>query len=515
MGATPSKPVQEHQVSEKQRELETATSLLRSLQIRDSNGSSSSSSSQRGKYGPATADVSFDGLKEWQENFENSARFQLSSTLLSKQDWTIALAGRERVTEDLHIYNTKISTEGTPITSQMSSGRCWLFATTNVIRIGLKKKYNLDDFQLSQSYLFFYDHVEKSNYYLETMIELVDEPLDSRVIQFLSTAPENDGGQWDMASNLIEKYGLVPQSVYPESFNSSNSSKVDSLLTTKLREYTLELRRLYASFLSSYTTQGLSCAEAKALAVKGLRKRKSEQMDEVYRILCITCGSPKKVEEFTWEYYDKNGKFHSIKATPLSFYKEQCDFFSAKDSLSLIDDPRNEYGKLYTVKHLGNVWDGERVSYVNSGVEKMKQVAIALLKADQPVWFGCDVGQSSERTLGLMDHKLFDLSNAFGTTKGMTKSERLQMGDSAMTHAMTITAVHLDKDGRPVRWRVENSWGPTPGEKGYFMMTDGWFDEFVYQIVAHKSFVPKELRRVWENKDAVELPPWDPLGALA
>ncbi|KAI5474493.1 hypothetical protein MNV49_003216 [Pseudohyphozyma bogoriensis] len=460
---------------------------------------------------PASAAITFDSVAEWDAAFAKDPKNKLASTVLSKQDFL----GSAEIA-DQQVYNVKLSTEGNPVTNQKSSGRCWLFATTNVIRIAMSRKYNLDGFQLSQSYLFFYDSLSKANYFLESMLDLADEDLDSRLIQYLMDAPENDGGQWDMAVNLVETFGLVPQTVYPESFNSSNTSKLDTFLTSKLREYALELRELHSAAMRSLSeVEGKSHEEKKAIAVQSARKRKEEQMEEVYRVLAITLGAPPKPDApFTWEYYDKAGKYHKVTSTPLDFYKNYAQT-NVSQAISLINDPRNKFDELYTVDRLGNVVGGRPVLYVNCEIQKLKDVAIALLKADIPVWFGCDVGKSSNSALGLMDTALYDMEGAFGTKVGLSKAQRLATGDSAMTHAMTLTAVHLDDAGKPVRWRVENSWSDTAGDKGYFLASDAWFTEYVFQIVADRARVPKDLVKIFEENTPVVLPAWDPMGALA
>jgi len=318
-----------------------------------------------------------------------------------------------------------------------------------------------------------------------------------------------------MATNLIETFGLVPQCIYPESWSSSNTSKLDSFLTSKLREYALELRELHASSLRSLSDlEGKSFSEKREIAIQSARERKEELMEEVYRVLCITLGTPPKPDQkFVWEYYDTAKKYHRVEATPLSFYNDYATV-DVGAVVSLINDPRNAYEELYTVQRLGNVWGARPVLYVNTEVQTLKDVAISLLKADVPVWFGCDVGKSSSSPLGIMDTKLYDMETAFGTKIGMSKAQRLMTGDSAMTHAMTLTAVQLDEAGKSIRWRVENSWSDTAGTKGYFLMSDQWFSEHVFQVVADRKYIPKHLLKVLDQTP-IELPAWDPMGSLA
>ncbi|ORY23278.1 peptidase C1B, bleomycin hydrolase [Naematelia encephala] len=453
--------------------------------------------------------IGLENIDQWASGIESSPTLQLSRLVLSNVHPTKSLASRAALVKDAKVFNLQlkgIDGKGTypgPRVNQASSGRCWLFATTNVLRYNVIETLKLGDFQLSQSYLFFYDKLEKANYYLESVLELVDEPLTGRLLSFLNTDPISDGGQWDMAVNIIEKYGIIPQMLYPESFSSSASSGLDTLLTSKLREYALILR---------------STANTKTHTLTSLRKLKAEMMTEVYSTIAITLGSPPKPDDkLTWEYYDAENKFHSWTGTPREFHDQfgKRKGMDPKDSFSLINDPRNEYEKLYTVERLGNVWGGRAVNYVNAPVTALEDAVIACIKANTPVFFGCDVGKSSTSTEGVMDCDLYDLKLAYGFTLGMNKAQRLEMGDSSMTHAMVITAVHLDEKGRPVRYKVENSWSESAGEKGWFMMTAPWFKEYVYQVVVPRSIADKKWSAVFDGGDAVVLKPWDPMGTLA
>lgn len=462
-------------------------------------------------------EISLDRSAHWKNAFQRNDKAQFASTVLSKQNLAAALLSRETLAADKQIFSHTLTVQPTPVTNQKSSGRCWLFATCNVLRMGIVKKFNLGDFELSQSYLFFYDTLEKANYYLESMIDLADEPIDARIVSHLSASPEGDGGQWDMVVGLIEKYGVVPKAVYDESYHSSNSGGLKTFLTSKLRDFALELRQVHDDALDhSLNILGKDRDSAKAAAVLDARAAKEKMMGQVYQCLAIAFGTPPSANStFTWEYLDVNGKAHALESTPLDFYHSHCSGFKASEYISLINDPRHDCNQSYTVNRLGNVWGGRPVRYVNTTSESLKELVVKMIKADKAVWFGCDVGKMSSTTFGVMDTKLFDYESAFGFAPQLSKSERLQTGDSAMTHAMVITAVHLDAQGKAVRFKVENSWSDTAGDHGYFMMTDAWFDEFVYQIVIPKSVVPVELKKVYEDNKPLVLPAWDPMGSLA
>lgn len=391
-----------------------------------------------------------------------------------------------------------------------------LFATTNVHRVAIMKKYNLSSFELSQAYLFFWDKLEKSNWFLEQIIDTAEQDLSSRLVQTLLGQPVSDGGQWDMANNIIYKYGLVPQALYPDSFNAMTSGFMDRLLTSKLRADALELRSLVTSSKKS------SASKQKLLATK------ARMMQEVHCILTLMLGPPPKPDQqFTWEYKDANGNYHCLKKTPLQLAAElsapstirSLAGANVNNLFSLVNDPRHRYLTHMTVDRLGNVIGGNRsITYINVDMATMKRAAIKMLKAGLPVFFGCDVGKFSNSASGIMDTKLFDYSLIFSSGNGslqMSKSQRLRVGESAMTHAMVLTAVQVDeKSGKSVRWRVQNSWGTVAGDAGFFVMSDEWMDEFTYQIVVDPSFVEKEVRDCLKQEPMV-LPLWDPMGALA
>ncbi|OKL63423.1 hypothetical protein UA08_01184 [Talaromyces atroroseus] len=449
--------------------------------------------------------ISLDQTKLWEEKLLSSPRNRLAISALSQNPISAILTNNGAAVADTQVFNVKIPFEGAPITNQRSSGRCWLFASTNVFRVAIMKKYNLKEFELSQSYLFYWDKIEKANWFLENAIQTAGEDLEGRLVKELFSSPVGDGGQWDFVANLVNKYGLVPQTLYRDSYNAKNSSKMGSLITTKLREQALVLRKLVLS------------GKAHLLAA-----HKDRFLQEIHTILTIMLGPPPSPEkEFTWTFYDAENKYTKVVAKPTQFAAtlsdkqtvRACGGTDVNELFSLINDPRNEYNRLLTVDRLGNVVGGLPVRYVNVDMDTMKSAAIAMLKAGIPVFFGSDVGKFSDSVSGIMDTELFDFNLGFNVKLGLTKEQRLRTGESAMTHAMVLTAVHIES-GKPVRWRVQNSWGESPGDKGWFVMTDKWMDEFVYQVVVDPRFVSKETLDVLKQ-DPVVLPLWDPMGALA
>lgn len=370
------------------------------------------------------------------------------------------------------------------------------------------KKYNLDSFELSQAYLFFWDKLEKSNYFLENIIDTADQPLDERLVQRLLADPISDGGQWDMVYNLVEKYGLVPQTLYPDSWNAMTSSIINSIIVAKLREYAVVLRKL----INSSTTTASS-----------LSSTKDKMMREVHLILTLTLGPPPSTtEEFEWNFLDKDGRARTVTSTPHNFSKDissqefRITSSTIASMVSLVHDPRHEPLSLMTVDRLGNIVGGRGITYINVDIETLKQACVSMLRAGLPVFFGSDVGKYSERASGVMDVDLFDYELGFNVSLygSLDKAARLRVGESAMTHAMVLTAVHVDGEGKTVRWRVQNSWGADIGSKGWFVMSDRWMDEFVYQAVVDPRFLAKKVRDVL-GKEPIVLPLWDPMGALA
>ncbi|MDD3806408.1 MAG: C1 family peptidase [Candidatus Marinimicrobia bacterium] len=384
------------------------------------------------------------------------------------------------------------------ITNQEKSGRCWIFAALNTFRYYIAQKIYVKDFELSQNYLLFWDKFEKSNYFLETIIETCHEPIDSRIIMWLLKNPIQDGGQWDMLSALVDKYGLVPKYVMPETFNSRNTTRMNHLLTLKLRASAFYLRQM---------------ADVQKASEEVLRSEKRHILEEIYSMLVSFLGIPPN--HFDFEYRDDDNNYHEDRGlTPLMFYNYYLEN-KPSEYLSIINAPTADkpFMKTYTVQYLGNVFGGRPVTYLNVDIETLKKLVLVQLKEGEPVWFGCDVGQFSDRESGIMDTELFRYEDALGISFDLDKAGRLDYGESMLTHAMVFTGVHC-VDDKPVRWKVENSWSEKSGEKGFFVMTNRWFKEYNYQVVIHKKYLSPELLEAAKQTPIV-LKPWDPMGSLA
>ncbi|WP_412988730.1 aminopeptidase C [Pediococcus siamensis] len=391
-----------------------------------------------------------------------------------------------------------IDLETGSVSNQRQSGRCWMFAALNTMRHHLSEEFKLKDFELSQNYTFFWDKFEKSNWFYENIIATADKPTSDRKVAWLLNEPQGDGGQWDMLCAIIDKYGIVPESVYPETYNSNKSNEFNTLLNEKLRKDAVELRELVNANTPSEQVQS----------------RKEKLLEEVYRMASYSFGEPPTT--FDWEYRDDDKNYHrEAGLTPKSFF-EKFVGWDLTNYVSIINAPTADkpFNHTYTIEMLGNVVGGRQVKHLNLNMRDFKQAAINQLKAGHSVWFGCDVGQHSEpRKRGLLDLGVYDEESLFDIDLSMSKAERLDYSESLMTHAMVITGVDL-VDGEPKKWKVENSWGEKVGTKGYMVMTDEWMSEYCYQVVVDKQYLT-EAQRQAQAEEPTKLLPWDPMGALA
>tara|TARA_B100001287_G_scaffold151101_1_gene127147 strand:- start:797 stop:2140 length:1344 start_codon:yes stop_codon:yes gene_type:complete len=442
--------------------------------------------------------ITLDRINELSKKFSEDNHVKVIRNAMIKTDSNELSMDWDTYRKIDHSFSNVITGE-MPATNQKSSGRCWGFAGLNLFRVYLGRRHNLKNFEFSQSYFMFWDKLEKANYFLESIIETASEKSNSRIVSHLLSYPLEDGGQWDMWVNLINKYGVLPQSEMSESFSTSQSSQMNKMISNKLREYASELRKSFKNGES----------------LDKIREMKNIMIDEVFKMLSMHIGTPP--QKFDWQVRNKDKKFLRFKnLTPQSFFNEHVGL-KLDDYVCLINCPMDdkEYNKVYTVEHLGNVVEGRKIRYLNVTSKEMKDASIKSIKEDNPVWFGCDVGKYFHSNLGVMDTNLFDYNSFYGSEFKMDKSQRLEYGQSMMTHAMLFTGVDLDENGHPLKWRVENSWGKKGGNKGYHIMTDDWFDEYNYEVVVHKDFISKELNEIFDNQEAIPLKPWDPMGALA
>ena len=382
-------------------------------------------------------------------------------------------------------------------TNQKSSGRCWLFAATNVLREHIAKELNLEDFELSQSYMAFWDKFERCNYFFEAILETAGLPLNDRTVNFLLQGGLSDGGQWDMFTSLVRKYGVVPKDAMPETFQTSNTRGSNQYISKFMRKNALSLRKMAAGGASREALE----AEKKALLAK------------CFSFLSSCYGEPP--ETFDFEYVDKDKNFHRESGmTPLSFRDKYLDGVW-DDYVSLIHAPTADkpFDRLYTVKYLGNVAEDKGVRHINLTMEELKAAVLRQLQDGEVVWFGSDCGKFGDRDSRFWDDQSFDSLPATGLDVAMTKEEMLDCCDSAMNHAMCFTGVNIGEDGKPNRWKIENSWGSEGLNEGYYMASDSWFDLLVYQAVVHKKYLGDKAAIL--DTEPIVLDPWDPIGSLA
>ena len=442
--------------------------------------------------------ISLEIIKTFQKESNSESNLKLSRNAATHNEITDLAMDWDVYRRIDHTFSDQIIGE-MKITNQKSSGRCWGYAGLNLFRIYLGRKHDIRNFEFSQTYFMFWDKLEKSNYFFNSIIKTANKPWDSRLMMHLLDSPIQDGGQWDMWVNLINKYGVVPKSEMPETFQSGKSMRMNRMITRKLREFAKDLRD---SIKNKITEESLF-------------ELKTTMLSTVYKMLVIHLGNPP--DSFNWQVRDKKKVFQRFKKlTPLSFFKDHVGI-DLNELVCLINCPMSdkEYNKVYTVEFLGNVVEGNPIRYLNVDIDVLKNATVESIKNNEPVWFGCDVGKYLHRTHGVMDTKLFDFELFYGTEFGLDKASRLEYGESKMTHAMLFTGVDLDSKGNPKKWRVENSWGERNGKKGYYIMSDDWFDQYLYEVVINKKYLELNIIDLYENQHAKLLPPWDPMGALA
>lgn len=441
-------------------------------------------------------EISMKQIKALNENYYANPSHLISQRAVKKNGILASSENQSSVIKNNPVFSIDIDTG--KVANQKQSGRCWMFAALNTFRHQITDTFNIKDFELSQNYTFFWDKFEKANYFYENILTTATEDLSSRKVAFLLQTPQQDGGQWDMLVAIIQKYGIVPKTIMPETFSSSKSSDLNAFLNKKLRKDAITLRKLVAENKTA----------------EEIETEKSNMLQEVYNLLATSLGTPP--EQFDYSYVDTEGNYHlKQNLTPQSFYTEFIGR-DLSDYVSIINAPTKDkpYNQVYSVEMLGNVVGGKEVRHLNVDMDTFKNLAIGQLKSGEAIWFGCDVGQSSTRDSGIMATDVYSVAETLDVDFDMTKAERLDYGESLMTHAMVITGVDLVND-KPTKWKVENSWGDKVGSKGYFVMSDAWLDEYTYQIVINKKFLTKELLEVIEKDQVTTLLPWDPMGALA
>jgi bleomycin hydrolase len=433
-------------------------------------------------------------LELLRKDFSASPAYRMAQNAVTRVAVDDVAISRDIVNGTDHSLSTLL--DDWKVTNQERSGRCWLFAGLNLLRVGAMKKMGLKDFEFSQNYVMFWDKIERANYFLEAIIETSGRDIDDRTVAYLLSEVAGDGGQWNMFAAVIGKHGLVPKSVMPETQSSSNTGRMNSVLRNLLRQGAKSVR-----------------AAAADGGAEAARAEKADILRVIFRVLSIHLGTPP--DRFDWQWTDKDRVFHRDGVlTPQEFAAKYVQL-PVSEYVCLVHDPRpsSPIGRTFTVEYLGNVTGAPPVIYLNVDMQLIKDIAARTLQAGEPVWFGCDVGKMMSTDYGIWDAALYDLPSVYDASFTLDKADRLIYHESAMTHAMLFTGVDV-LDGVPRRWRVENSWGPEKGKDGFYTMNDSWFDQYVFEIAARRDELPETLHEALDTPPIV-LPAWDPMGALA
>ncbi|MBQ7742624.1 MAG: C1 family peptidase [Bacteroidaceae bacterium] len=442
----------------------------------------------------AQKEITNDMLQAFRDSYKSvGADKALDNAVAANDPKILALNTESNVQFDTN-FSHKINSKG--ITNQKGSGRCWLFSALNVLRAPMIAKNNLGSFTFSQSYCFFYDQLEKSNLFLQAIIDNARKPMDDRTVEWLFHNPMSDGGTFCGAIDIITKYGVVPAEVMPETYSANYTSTYSSLLKTKLREYGLTLRKLAAEGKNE----------------KQLLAKKNEMLTVIYKMLVRSFGQPP--QQFTYTLRDKDNKAISTKEyTPLSFYQEYVGKDLKSSYLMFMNDPSREMYKTYEIDLDRHTYDGTNWVFLNVPMEDIKQMAIASIKDSTMLYMSCDVGKCNDSKRGYSDPDIYNYGDIYGVDFPMNKAERISSFASSSTHAMSLMAVDLDANDKPIKWMVENSWGTSSGYNGYIVMSDRWLDEYLFRLVVEKQYVPEKLVELSKQKPTM-LPAWDPLFSL-
>lgn len=434
-------------------------------------------------------ELNTEDLKKMRSTFLDDEKYRNTQNAVMQNGIKKSITNQSAINK--HPFAFSIDVDSDKPLNQKKSGRCWMFSALNFIRFQIEKKHHIKDMQLSTVYDFFYDKMEKANYFYHNIIETADKPLSDRKVKWLLKTPQQDGGDWSLLVSLVEKYGVVPMSAMPEDAVSANTNELDFMFNRKLQKDAMKLREMVNSDASD------------AKIDSELRRLNSEN----YKVISIALGTPP--EKFTYEYRDENNQYHTTgEITPLEFFKKFVDI-NLEDYVEIMNLPGHgyKYNQSYAIDTSKNMVDGIDNRYLNVSMDQMKKMVIDQLKDDEPVWFGCDVLQEWNNPSGTLDVDVYDWKRSFGISLGRDKTVRFDYGESLPTHAMLISGVDLH-DEKPVNWKIQNSWGEKVGHKGYFTIGDKWFDEYTYETVVNKKYLTDEQLAAYEEEPIV-LPYWN------
>ena len=432
-------------------------------------------------------------LQEIMDSFENNSTNTALQNAISHNDIKKLAASRVNDGKVNHFFSDEVNTKG--ISNQKRSGRCWLYTGLNTLKPMVQEKYSLNEFEFSQTYNFFWDQFEKANLFLAIAFSTSDLPMTDKKVEWLFKNPIGDGGQWTNFADNINKYGLVPADAMPDSYQSENTAMMSRLLRRKLKEMGLEMRALARTKMNTQAQEEI----------------KLDMLKQIYRILALSLGEPPT--EFEWQYKDKEGNLSDIKTySPKEFYDEIIGI-DLNEYVMLMDDPRHEYNKIYEVEYDRTLFEGNNWKYINLPVDQIKEFAKQSILANEAMYFSCDVGKQFDGKNGYLDINNYNYDDLFGLKFGMDKKQRIETFESGSTHGMALVGVNILPDGSTNKWKLENSWGATKGNKGYLTMTDEWFTEYMFRLVVNKKHLTQEVLNVLEQK-AELLPPWDPMFSM-
>ncbi len=457
-------------------------------------------------------EISKTQIDQIKSGFKKDAYTKAMQNALSSNDITKLAWNRENVGTTDQLFTYRVDVSG--ITDQKSSGRCWMFSSLNLFRPMAMKKYNLAEFEFSESYLYFYDLLEKANLFLTNIENSASLPIEDQKVRWYLRSPVDDGGQWVNFVNLVKKYGLVPKEAMGETNSTENTTFLTKFINSKLREDALEIRDMINSKSKTlYAQQTTNKQELKDMVSDKnfqakLNARKVEMLSEIYRMLALNLGEPPT--EFQWRFKDKDKKIVDAKYTPQGFRDEIFGNTNLDDFVMIMNDPSRPFWKHYEVENYRNTAEGNNWHYVNLPNDVIKEFCIASIKNNEALYSSCDVGKQLRRDVGILDVDNFDYESVYGVKFGMNKAQRIQTGESDSSHGMALIAVDVDAQGKPVKWQFENSWGAAAGEKGYLTFTDAWFNEYMFRFVINKKYLTSKVLQIYGQKPEM-LPPWDPM----
>jgi len=449
-------------------------------------------------------------LKEIKSGFvKDASTIAIQNFVSSDKDFKSKTRNRDIQGKVDHFFKYRVNVKG--ITNQQSSGRCWMFTSMNALRPAVMNKYSLGEFDFSHNFNYFWDVLEKSNLFLENIIATADKDMDDREVVTFFSSPVGDGGVWNLFYNVAEKYGVVPQSVMPETEHSNNTTQMMNVLNERLRAGGYAIREIAngKSGINEATKVGKKAVtkSGENEKLKAMRAEKTETLKDVYRILAICLGEPPA--EFTWRYKTKEGEVKSLTTTPEDFFKSIVpEDYNPKSFIMVMNDPTREYYKLYEIKNYRNTIEGINWLYLNLPNDEIKTSALASIKNNEPLYASCDVGKQLDKENGILDVNNYNYEALFGIKINMDKKARILTRQSGSSHAMLLVACDTDDKDVPVKWEFENSWGATVGHNGYLTLTDEWFNEYLFRVVINKKFLSEKAIKALDQKPVL-LPVWD------